>query len=185
VRSTAFALLFASTLVAGTTAAQTVPPERVGVAKTKRVSTVNAPPKYASRPQTSQNAIEKPSAPRRVKVATPASDHPLRARVSQSSEEDSVIRRVTTIGSSAPHTWDLAIPLPEPDLLSRAPAPDCELKSEVQGVDEAAIRTMKLDYERQCFRQSEFILRARMERLQKAVVKIIQSANRPDRTSRQ
>jgi hypothetical protein len=44
---------------------------------------------------------------------------------------------------------------------------------------------MKLDYERQCYRQSEFILRARMERLQKAVVEIIQSAKRPDLTSRQ
>jgi hypothetical protein len=62
-------------------------------------------------------------------------------------------------------------------------APDCEFKSTAQADDEVALRAMKLDYERQCYRQSEFILRARMERLQDAVSKMIESMNRQERPS--
>jgi hypothetical protein len=172
------ALLLVMPLLAGTVAAQTVPPEKVGVAKTRRVSIVDAQPKRAARPQTSRDAVTKPSAAKRASSAGAASDDPWRARISESSEDASV-RRVTIVGSYAQHAPDVAVPRPDPDLLGRPTAPDCELKSEIQGFEEAAVRTMKLDYERQCYRQSEFILRARMERLQEAVGRLIElKANR-------
>jgi hypothetical protein len=172
-RSAALALLSAMSLLAGAAAAQTVLPEGGGVAKTKRVSIVDALPKPSSRPRISRNAIEKPPAAKRGASAGSASDVMSRARVSENSE-DAAVRRVTTIGSYAQHTPDSAARPPDPDLLGRQTAPDCVLKSEIQGVDEATVRTMKLDYERQCYRQSEFILRARMERLQEAVSRMIE-----------
>jgi len=67
-----------------------------------------------------------------------------------------------------------SIALPEPELLVHQAAPDCEFKSSVEA-DTDALRVIKLDYEQQCYRQSESILRARMERLQDAVSKAIQS----------
>jgi hypothetical protein len=71
-------------------------------------------------------------------------------------------------------------PLPEAELLEHPTAPDCEFKSAAQIDDPAALRAMKLDYEQQCYRQSEFILRARMERLQDAVRKTIESVKVQD-----
>jgi hypothetical protein len=75
------------------------------------------------------------------------------------------------------------IPLNDPDLLKRQAAPDCEFKSTVQADSELALRALKLDYEQQCYRQSESILRARMERLQDAANKTIESLSSRDRTS--
>jgi hypothetical protein len=77
------------------------------------------------------------------------------------------------------------IPLPEPQLLERQAAPDCEFKSSAPVDDKIVFRAMKLDYEQQCYRQSESILRARMERLQDAVNKTIESLKRSDRISAQ
>jgi hypothetical protein len=65
--------------------------------------------------------------------------------------------------------------MPAPDLLDRQAAPDCEFKSAGEADGDAALRLMKLDYESQCYRQSEFILRARMERLQDALKKTLKS----------
>jgi hypothetical protein len=71
-----------------------------------------------------------------------------------------------------------SVSIPEPDLLERQVAPDCEFKSTEQAdSDVTLLRIMKLDYERQCYRQLESILRARMERLQDAVKKTIDSLN--------
>jgi hypothetical protein len=72
-----------------------------------------------------------------------------------------------------------SVSIPEPDLLERQAAPDCEFKSTDQAdSDVTLLRIMKLDYERQCYRQSESILRARMERLQDTVKRNIESLNR-------
>jgi hypothetical protein len=65
--------------------------------------------------------------------------------------------------------------IPEPNLLERQAAPDCEFKSAGETNSDLSLRLMKLDYESQCYRQSEFILRARMERLQDAVKKTLKS----------
>jgi hypothetical protein len=76
-----------------------------------------------------------------------------------------------------------SIRLPEPELLEHQTAPDCEFKSDTQTDNEAAFRAMKLDYEQQCYRQSEYILRARMERLQDAVRKTIESLKSQEKAS--
>ena len=70
----------------------------------------------------------------------------------------------------------LSILLPDPELLKRQPPPDCQFKPATSADDDVALRTiMKLDYEQQCYRQSESIMRSRMERLQDAVNKTIES----------
>jgi hypothetical protein len=75
------------------------------------------------------------------------------------------------------------IPLPEAELLEPPITPDCEFKSATEIDDATALRAMKLDYEQQCYRQSELILRARMERLQDAVRKTIESVKGQEGTS--
>jgi hypothetical protein len=182
-RTTAFAaLLFASTLI-GTAAAQTAPPNRIGVTKMKRISIANPPSKHTSRPHISESAKEKAPATKRVSIVGPTFDYTSRPRISQSSGDG--IRRVSIVGPISEYTPQPGVPLPDPELLNRLTAPDCEFKSAAQGADEVALRIMKLDYERQCYRQSEFILRARMERLQDAVSKIVPSVKRGDRASAQ
>jgi hypothetical protein len=74
-----------------------------------------------------------------------------------------------------------SVSIPEPGLLEPRTAPDCEFKSAGQADSDTAVRLMKLDYEQQCYRQPEFILRARMERLQDAVKKTIESLNHGSR----
>jgi hypothetical protein len=70
----------------------------------------------------------------------------------------------------------LSISLPDSHLLERQPAPDCQFESAAKVDDDVVLRTiMKLDYEQQCYRQSESILRTRMEQLQDAVFKTIES----------
>jgi hypothetical protein len=61
--------------------------------------------------------------------------------------------------------------------VAHAPAaPDCELKTQPQSgqADPAAERT-KLDYERQCYRHAELIVRGRLQRLQVAVGDTVKS----------
>jgi hypothetical protein len=86
-------------------------------------------------------------------------------------------------GASAPPRPNF--PLPEAELLEPPITPDCEFKSATEIDDPAALRAMKLDYEQQCYRQSEFILRARMERLQDAVRKTIESVKGQEGSSAQ
>lgn len=80
----------------------------------------------------------------------------------------------------------LSILLPDPELLKRQSPPDCQFTPSAD--DDVALRTiMKLDYEQQCYRRSESIMRSRMELLQDAVNKAIESlsphndASRPER----
>jgi hypothetical protein len=87
-------------------------------------------------------------------------------------------RRARVAGSAA--APPVNTPLPEAELLEHPTAPDCELKSAPEIDNPAALRAVKLDYEQQCYRQSEFILRARMERLQDAVRKTIESVKGQD-----
>ena len=74
-----------------------------------------------------------------------------------------------------PQNQPAMVSISEPDLLEHQAAPDCEFRSAAEADSDAALRLMKLDYESQCYRQSEFILRARMERLQDAVKKTLKS----------
>jgi hypothetical protein len=68
------------------------------------------------------------------------------------------------------------IPLPAAALLARQPEPGCEM------TDANADERQRLDYERQCYRHAEMIVRARLELLQGSVDKTI-SAIRGSETS--
>src|SRR5690242_17263093 len=68
-----------------------------------------------------------------------------------------------------------SIPLPRPTLLTRPPDVDCTFKDSSDAADSAPSPTpaqavaavrMKLDYERQCYRHNEIILRNGLEQLQ-------------------
>jgi hypothetical protein len=115
-----------------------------------------------------RSTTENASAIKRVSISSSSSKHNSQPRISPPVSE-----RASQSGIS----------LPEPELLEHQAAPDCEFKSAAQADSEIARRAMKLDYEQQCYRQSEAILRARMERLQDAVGKTIESLKRRDRTS--
>jgi hypothetical protein len=66
-----------------------------------------------------------------------------------------------------------AIPLPAPALLRRQPEPDCAFRGPVSVPISAEETRQKLDYEQQCYRASESIVRARLEQLQDSVRKMI------------
>jgi hypothetical protein len=70
------------------------------------------------------------------------------------------------------------IPLPDPALLSHQSEPDCEFKTTESKTDER----MKLDYERQCYRHAEMIVRNRLELLQSSVDKTIKAVKRTERS---
>ncbi len=146
----------------------------------KRASVDGLSPKRSSRPRNSEAATKNASATKRVAVDGVSPQHVLQQRSSESSENVCVIKRISIVGLSPED-----IPVPEPELLNRQAAPNCEFKSAAQANDEVALRAMKLDYEQQCYRQSESILRARMERLQDGVSKTIEALHRWDRTSAQ
>ena len=74
-----------------------------------------------------------------------------------------------TAASSAPRPG--LIPLPDPVLLSPQPEFDCDFKTTEPKTEEL----MKLDYERQCYRHAEMIVRNHLELLQSAVDKMINS----------
>jgi hypothetical protein len=69
------------------------------------------------------------------------------------------------------------IPLPGRALLSPPAEPDCEFKATDPKTDER----MKLDYERQCYRHAEMIVRSRLELLQSSVDKTIKAVKRTER----
>jgi hypothetical protein len=58
------------------------------------------------------------------------------------------------------------IPLPDRALLQRQPEPDCGFRGTVSSPEEIL---QKLDYEQQCYRQSESNVRGRLHALQDAV----------------
>ena len=65
------------------------------------------------------------------------------------------------------------IPLPAATLLSPQPEPNCEVETTGSNANER----QKLDYERQCYRHAELIVRGRLQLLQTAVDKTIRANN--------
>ena len=61
-------------------------------------------------------------------------------------------------------------------MLSRQSEPDCEFKATESKTDER----MKLDYERQCYRHAEMIVRNRLELLQNSVDTTIKALKRTE-----
>jgi hypothetical protein len=66
------------------------------------------------------------------------------------------------------------IPLPAAPLLSPQPEPSCEFETTESNLDER----QKLDYERQCYRHAEMIVRSRLQLLQGSVDKTISAVKR-------
>ena len=83
------------------------------------------------------------------------------------SEKDTESKRSTESRTEA------SIPLPAAPLLSPQPEPNCEVETTGSSADER----QKLDYERQCYRHAEMIVRSRLQLLQGSVDKTI-SANK-------
>jgi len=69
------------------------------------------------------------------------------------------------------------IPLPAAPLLSPQPEPSCEFETTESNADER----QKLDYERQCYRHAEMIVRSRLQLLQGSVDKTISAVKRSER----
>jgi len=78
----------------------------------------------------------------------------------------------TSAGSRTP------IPLPGRTLLNPQPEPDCELQTTEPKTDDLR----KLDYERQCYRHAEMIVRSRLQLLQGSVGKTIKAVKRSERS---
>ena len=70
------------------------------------------------------------------------------------------------------------IPLPQRALLNPQPEPGCEFKS----TQAEAVDPSKLDYERQCYRHAEMIVRSRLHLLQGSVDKTIKAVKRNERS---
>jgi hypothetical protein len=68
-----------------------------------------------------------------------------------------------------------SIPLPTRAQLHPQPEPDCDFKA-TPGTDER----QKLDYERQCYRQAEGIVRNRLQRLQDSVEQTVKAVQARD-----
>ncbi len=68
-----------------------------------------------------------------------------------------------------------AIPLPDEALLKRQPPPDCELRTQPAGGTPIEVKLATYDYERQCYRQVEGIVRGRLDSLQDAVGETIKA----------
>jgi hypothetical protein len=68
--------------------------------------------------------------------------------------------------------------LPDPALVQRQPAPACGFRGPVSNPITAEEARQKLDYEQQCYRASESIVRGRLEQLQDYVQKM--TKNLPD-----
>ncbi len=100
-----------------------------------------------------------------------------------SNEIPAVTGHIASDGTTDRHSARARIPLPALELLERPASPNCEFKPATQSDSGArdAQRLTKLDYEQQCYRQSEAILRARLQRLQEAVGKTIDAIKRLER----
>jgi len=87
-------------------------------------------------------------------------------------------------GCASTHTQPLStaeVRLPEPALLRPPTAPNCEAKAQPGPSDPAADPAARLDYERQCYRHAELIVRDRLEWLQAAVGETINSVRSSER----
>jgi hypothetical protein len=67
------------------------------------------------------------------------------------------------------------IPLPDRTLLQRQPEPDCTFRGTISSPMTVEELRQKLDYEQQCYRQSESNVRVRLHTLQDAVGETIRA----------
>jgi hypothetical protein len=89
-------------------------------------------------------------------------------------ERGSAASRTTNTNISA----RTQIPVPGRALLKPQPEPDCEFKTAEPNTDDQN----KLDYERQCYRHAEIIVRNRLQLLQRSVNKTIRAVKRSEQS---
>jgi hypothetical protein len=83
-------------------------------------------------------------------------------------------------GSAPPNRVSrVSVPLPAPALLVSSVEPDCEFRTTDPNADER----QRLDYERQCYRHAEIIMRERLKRLQNSVRKTARAINHCQRSA--
>ena len=80
-----------------------------------------------------------------------------------------------THATAADMTLPSRIPLPDRSLLEPQPEPDCKFKDTLSNPITAEQMHMKLDYEQQCYRQAEEIVRTRLQQLQDSIGKTIRA----------
>jgi hypothetical protein len=88
---------------------------------------------------------------------------------------------VTRVAKKAPTVRTAAkkrAPAVNRSLLAPQPEPDCKFRGPVSNPITAEETRMKLDYEQQCYRQAEGIVRSRLDQLQNAVETADQPARR-------
>ena len=73
------------------------------------------------------------------------------------------------------------IPLPDRTLLQRQPEPDCIFRGTISSPMTVEELRQKLDYEQQCYRQAEFIVRGRLQQLQDSVDETVRAVSQRDR----
>jgi hypothetical protein len=94
--------------------------------------------------------------------------------------------KMSSATNSAPRSrpaWKAAIRLPDRALLARQPEPDCTFRGPLSNPITADETRMKLDYEQQCYRQAEFIVRGRLRQLQESVDETIRTIRQDDPAS--
>jgi hypothetical protein len=82
------------------------------------------------------------------------------------------MKTATVVRRSASRT---TVPIPEPALLDPASAPDCSYRGSTGNPATTQEMRAKLDYEAQCYRQAEAIVRGRLGQLQDAAEKMIRA----------
>jgi hypothetical protein len=115
-----------------------------------------------------------PQAPSQAKSQAP-SQSAARAPAPARSSVRAMGPRVAAAKAATPPK-EPPLPLPDPSLLAKQPEPDCAFKGPVSTPVTAEENRMKLDYEAQCYRQTEGIVRARLTKLQEAVGKLVKAA---------
>jgi hypothetical protein len=119
-------------------------------------------------------------------------DRLLRLQASVGETIKAVNRACPAAGSMARPGSPPSIPLPRRTLLTPPPELDCTFKDSSDAADGAARPTpaeaiaavrMKLDYERQCYRHNEIILRNGLEQLQAAAGETIKAITGNDRSA--
>jgi hypothetical protein len=94
--------------------------------------------------------------------------NPLRHEVNTAS----VLTRAGTHKHFEPRRYgELRIHLPDAALLAPQPAPDCDFKgADVEAVDAAELKRLKLEYERRCYQNAEKAVRERLRLLQASIL---------------
>jgi hypothetical protein len=101
----------------------------------------------------------------RSKSRTPI---PAAALISQPAQSEKVTESIKSSGAKS----RTPIPLPAMPLLDPQPEPSCEVKTSGSNADER----QRLDYERQCYRHAEMIVRSRLQLLQGSIDKTISAS---------